>query len=95
MKGMRLWLTTQQLVKLSCDLTPGLAGGEVAARITDLSAGVARGGQPRFRGLRTTSNRRTMPTKQSDSSALAALLDGSTAGELTPEIVRHGLKELI
>jgi putative transposase len=36
-----------------------------------------------------------MPTKQSDASALAPLLDGSTAGELIPEIVRHGLQQLI
>ena len=36
-----------------------------------------------------------MPTKQSDVSALAPLLDGSTAGELIPELVRHGLQQLI
>jgi len=36
-----------------------------------------------------------MPTKQSDASALAPLLDGSTAGELIPELVRHGLQQLI
>jgi len=36
-----------------------------------------------------------MPTKQSDASAPAPLLDGSTAGELIPEIVRHGLQQLI
>lgn len=60
-----------------------------------MSAGVARGGQARDPGLRTTSTRRNMPSKQSDASALAPLLDGSTAGELIPEIVRHGLKQLI
>jgi len=36
-----------------------------------------------------------MPAKQSDASALAPLLDGSTAGELIPELVRHGLQQLI
>ena len=36
-----------------------------------------------------------MPPKQSDASALAPLLDGSTAGELIPELVRHGLQQLI
>jgi len=36
-----------------------------------------------------------MPTEQSDASALAPLLDGSTTGELIPEIVRHGLQQLI
>ena len=36
-----------------------------------------------------------MPTKQSDASALAPLLDGSTAGGLIPELVRHGLQQLI
>ena len=33
-----------------------------------------------------------MPVKQSDASALAPLLDGSIAGELIPELVRHGLQ---
>ena len=36
-----------------------------------------------------------MPAKQSDASALAPLLDGSTAGEPIPELVRHGLQQLI
>jgi putative transposase len=36
-----------------------------------------------------------MTTKQSDASALAPLLDGSTAGELIPELVRHCLQQLI
>jgi transposase-like protein len=36
-----------------------------------------------------------MPTKQCDASALAPLLDGSTAGELIPELVRQGLQQLI
>ena len=36
-----------------------------------------------------------MPTTNSGASALAPLLDGSTAGELIPELVRHGLQQLI
>jgi putative transposase len=36
-----------------------------------------------------------MPMTDSGASALAPLLDGSTAGELIPEIVRHGLQQLI
>lgn len=36
-----------------------------------------------------------MPVKKSDASALAPLLDGNTAGELIPELVRHGLQQLI
>jgi putative transposase len=36
-----------------------------------------------------------MPSKHSDASALAPLLDGSSAGELIPELVRHGLQQLI
>jgi putative transposase len=36
-----------------------------------------------------------MPKLDSGASALAPLLDGSTAGELIPEIVRHGLQQLI
>ncbi len=36
-----------------------------------------------------------MPKTDSGASALAALLDGSTAGELIPELVRHGLQQLI
>jgi hypothetical protein len=36
-----------------------------------------------------------MPSKHSDASALAPLLDGSTDGELIPELVRHGLQQLI
>ena len=36
-----------------------------------------------------------MPKANSGASALAPLLDGSTAGELIPEIVRHGLQQLI
>lgn len=36
-----------------------------------------------------------MPKMDSGASALALLLDGSTAGELIPELVRHGLQKLI
>ncbi len=36
-----------------------------------------------------------MPKTHSAASELAPLLDGSTAGELIPEIVRHGLQHLI
>ena len=36
-----------------------------------------------------------MPKIDSGASALAPLLDGSTAGELIPELVRHGLQQLI
>ena len=36
-----------------------------------------------------------MPKVNSGASALAPLLDGSTAGELIPELVRHGLQQLI
>ena len=57
--------------------------------------GVARGGQARDPGLSTTSTRRTVPKMDSGASALAPLLDGSTAVELIPELVRHGLQQLI
>jgi putative transposase len=36
-----------------------------------------------------------MPKTDSGASALALLLDGSSAGELIPELVRHGLQQLI
>ena len=36
-----------------------------------------------------------MPKSHSDAPELAPLLDGSTAGELIPELVRHGLQQLI
>jgi len=36
-----------------------------------------------------------MPKADSDASALASLRDGSTAGELIPELARHGLQPLI
>ena len=42
-----------------------------------------------------TSTRRTIPKRDSDASALASLLDGSKAGELIPELARHGLQQLI
>ena len=36
-----------------------------------------------------------MPKTDSGASALASLLDGSSAGELIPELARHGLQQLI
>lgn len=36
-----------------------------------------------------------MPTRHSAAPDLASLLDGSTAGELIPELARHGLQQLI
>ena len=36
-----------------------------------------------------------MPKTDFGASALAPLLDGSTDGELIPELVRHGLQQLI
>jgi putative transposase len=36
-----------------------------------------------------------MPKTDSGASALEPLLDGSTAGKLIPELVRHGLQQLI
>jgi len=36
-----------------------------------------------------------MPTTNSGASALAPLLDGSSAGELIRELERHGLQQLI
>jgi hypothetical protein len=35
-----------------------------------------------------------MPKADSGASALASLLDGSSAGELIPELARHGLQQL-
>ena len=36
-----------------------------------------------------------MPTSKRAAIELAPLLDGSSAGELIPELVRHGLQQLI
>lgn len=36
-----------------------------------------------------------MLKQQFDASSLAPLLDGSSAGELIPELARHGLQQLI
>ena len=36
-----------------------------------------------------------MPKLDSGSSSLASLLDGSSAGELIPELARYGLQQLI
>jgi len=53
------------------------------------------GGQARFPGLRTTSTRRTTPKHPVAAPELAALLDGSSAGELIPELACYGLQQLI
>ena len=80
---------------LSCTLNPGYAGVEGAAQASGTPVGVARGGQASDPGLSPNSTRRTVPKIDSGASALASLLDGSTAGELIPELVRHGLQQLI
>jgi len=36
-----------------------------------------------------------MPKTDTGASAVAPLLDGGTAGELIPKLVRHGLQQLI
>jgi len=78
-----------------CRPQPWHSGDERAAQALDLAVGVARGGQARDPGLRTTSTRRNMPMKYFDASALALLLESSMAGELIPEIFRHDLQQLI
>jgi len=55
-----------------------------------LDAGVAGGGQARDPGSCNTSARRACPRN-----SLAPQLDGNTAGELIPELVLHGLQQLI
>jgi len=60
-----------------------------------MAPALERGGQARDPGLRTTSTTRTIPITDSGASALAPLLDGSSTGELIPELVRHGLQQLI
>jgi hypothetical protein len=47
--------------------------------------------QARFPGSSPISTKRTMPKAESGISALASLLDGSTAGELIPELATRGL----
>jgi hypothetical protein len=74
---------------------PGYAGVGRAPQAIGSSAGVARGGQARFPGLRTTSTRQTMPKSHWAAPELASLLDGSSAGELIPELARRGLQQLI
>ena len=59
--------------------SPGLSGAALAS----------------FPGLNTTSTRRTLPRTISGTSALVPLMHGSTAGEMIPEMVRHGLQQLI
>ena len=36
-----------------------------------------------------------MPSRPSAAPELSSLLDGSSAGELTPDLARHGLQQLI
>jgi hypothetical protein len=90
-----LGFASLQLVEIPWDLNPGYAGVERAAHASGSLAGIARGGQARFSGLTTSSTRQTTPKSHSAASELAPLLDGSTAGELIPQIVRHGLQQLI
>jgi hypothetical protein len=74
---------------------PRRSGVGRASQAAGPAAGIARGGQARFPGLRNTSTRQTMPTTHSAAPELASLLDGSSAGELIPELARHGLQQLI
>jgi putative transposase len=60
-----------------------------------MAPALGRGGQARFPGLSPSSTRRTVPKADSGASSLASLLDGSTGGELIPEMARHGLQQLI
>jgi putative transposase len=53
------------------------------------------GGQARFPGSSSISTRRTIPTTHCAEPELASLLDGSSAGELIPELARRGLQQLI
>ncbi len=59
------------------------------------TAGIARGGQAHFPGSRSTSTRQIIPTNHSAGPELASLLDGGSAGELIPELVRQGFQKLI
>ncbi len=68
-----------------------MAGVDRAAQASGSAGGVAGGGQARdpvYKPPQPDEHDR----EQSDVSALAPLLDGSTAGELIPELVRHGLQ---
>jgi hypothetical protein len=88
-------LASRDVVYFPGDLSPGYAGVERAAQAPSSAVGVPRGGQARDPGLKTTSTRRIMPKTDSGDSTLAPLLYGSIAGELIPELVRHGLQQLI
>jgi hypothetical protein len=66
-----------------------------ASQAIGSAADVTRGGQARFPGLRTTSTRRTMPKTYRAAVDLVPLLDGSSAGELIPELATRGLQQLI
>ena len=59
------------------------------------TAEVAKGGQARFPGLSPTATRRTIPKSHCPATEQASLLDGSSAGELIPELARHGLQQLV
>ncbi|MEB3167261.1 MAG: transposase [Cyanobium sp.] len=56
---------------------------------------LARGGQLRSPGSRTTSTRRTIPKTHALASKLASLLDGSSPGDRIPERSRYGLQQPI
>jgi hypothetical protein len=66
-----------------------------ASQAIGSTADVARGGQARPPGLRTSQTRQTIPNTYTAAHDLASLLDGSSAGELIPELARHGLQQLI
>ena len=53
------------------------------------------GRRSRFPGLSPTSTRQTMPKTHCAAPELASLLDGSSAGELIPELATRGLQQLI
>jgi len=77
------------------DINSGVAGVKRGAQALASAAVVAGGEQARDPGLSPTSTRRTMPKLACGASALTPILDGSTAGELIPKLVRHGLQQLI
>jgi transposase-like protein len=51
--------------------------------------------QAGFPGSSTTSSRRATLKRHAAATELGELLDGSTSGELIPELVRRGLQQLI
>jgi hypothetical protein len=66
-----------------------------SARETGSTADIASGGQARFPGSTTSSTIRTLPSPHGSAPELASRLDGSSAGELIPELARNGLQQLI